>query len=365
MNVTRINNMSKINFSGKIIDAHAHIGKHDGINYTKQDLDVFVKSKLANNDEVEKIIVSDIDVLHGVKDEYKGNFDTFNLLKNDPHYEFLISCNPQKGNVCEIEKLYKSNLEKIVGLKFHPSIQNLELIDKKYEAYMDFATKNNLPCLFHSEVQTLADGKIDTQKILISDPQKIYELARKYSKTPVVMAHMGGGWAEAHDKAIDVLINSIKNGDANLYADVSWVDIDHPQTHIIKAIKMLNGIGEKDWSYGDQSFRLMFGTDIPLARFKNNNSDDSIKNYTKFVENIKSAIRNDKDLGINSEKIIEDLFYNNAQKLYKTSKTIPQNNILKPVICGILLLSSVFTACWFANKDNLNKNMPKIQNKSI
>ena len=49
MNVTRI---SYINFTGKIIDSHVHIGKHDGGDYRKNDLDIFVKSQLPNKDTV-------------------------------------------------------------------------------------------------------------------------------------------------------------------------------------------------------------------------------------------------------------------------------------------------------------------------
>lgn len=80
------------------------------------------------------------------------------------------------------------------------------------------------------------------------------------------------------------------------------------------------GIGEKDWKYGDQSFRLMFGTDAPLARFQQN---DAREVYSKFVDNIKSSIRNDKDLKPEAEKIIDDLFYNNAEKLYLSGKKNP------------------------------------------
>lgn len=102
------------------------------------------------------------------------------------------------------------------------------------------------------------------------------------------------------------------------YADVSWVDIDNAQTHIVKAIKRLKGIGEKDWKYGDQSYRLMFGTDAPLARFQG--EGDVRTTYSNFVDKIKTSIRNDKDLQPEAEKIIEDLFYNNAKKLYLSGK---------------------------------------------
>lgn len=345
-----VNTISLVNFTGKIIDAHVHIGKLDGEVNTKEKLDTFVKSNLPNKDTVEKMIVSDLDVLHSKKGEYEGNKAALELFKNNDKYALLASCNPKDGNIKNIKKLFKEFPDEFKGLKFHSAIQNLELSDKKYDTYMKFASKNNLPCLFHSQANTLEGGKIDPKSIHISDPQSIYALAKKFPKTPVVMAHMGAGWRESHDKAIDTLIESIKKGDANLYADVSWVDIDDAQTHIVKAIKRLKGIGENDWKHGDQSFRLMFGTDAPLARFKNDNAREV---YSKFVENIKTSIKNDKDLKADSEKIIDDLFYNNAKKLYLSSKKKSFFSTNKILIGAIALsLAGLAGYCIYSDKKN-------------
>ena len=323
----RVTSISSVNFICKIIDSHTHVGKHDGRVYTKQDLDVFVKSELPNKDTIEKMFVSDLDVLHSLKGEYEGNKDALEMFKDSNKYELFASCNPKDGDVSNIKRLFEENPNKFIGLKFHPDIQELELSDKKYEPYMEFASEKNLPCLFHSQVDLLKGGKLDINKTHISDPENIYSFAKKYPKTPVVMAHLGAGYNEAHDKTINVLVKAVKNGDANLYADISWVDIDaefknghKAKNHIIKAIKALKGIGDSTWEFGDQSYRLMFGTDAPLARFKEKDSKKSIQNYTKFVEDIKYAIKTDKDLAKDSDKIIEDLFYNNAKKLYLSAQ---------------------------------------------
>lgn len=344
----RVANISFLSFTGKIIDSHAHIGSHQGNNYSKSDLDVFVKSALPNKDTVEKMFVSDLDVLHSIKNEYEGNKAILEIFKDSSKYELFASTNPKIGNVDNIKKLFKENPDKFIGLKFHPDIQQLELSDKKYEPYMDFAKKKNLPCLFHSQVSLLDNGVLNPNLIHISDPENIYNLAKKYPKTPVVMAHMGAGYKESHDKAIDVLVQSIKNGDANLYADISWVDIDaetlnnhKTKDHIIKAIKRLKGIGDPSWNYGDQSYRLMFGTDAPLARFNDENPEKSIHNYTQFIEDIKYAIRNDKDLSIDSEKIIDDLFYNNAEKLYLVPKKKLKTKSKFVIISSIVVTSAI------------------------
>ena len=314
MNVTKI---SVVNFMGKIIDSHAHVGAHDGNIYKKKQLDVFVRSKLPNNDVVEKMIVSDLDVLHGLNNELEGNRAVLKIFKNNDRYALLASCNPKQGKISNIKKVFKENPQDFVGLKFHPDIQQLKLSDRRYESYMRFATKNNLPCLFHSQVELIEGGKVNPNLKHISDPENIYALAKKYPKTPVVMAHMGAGWNESHDKAIEILVEAVRKGDANLYADVSWVDIDNSHTHIVKAIKRLKGIGEKDWTYGDQSYRLMFGTDSPLSRFK---TDEAKRIYSDYVDAIKASIRIDEELKLEAEKIIEDLFYNNAKELYLTPR---------------------------------------------
>ena len=318
MNVTRVNAISRVSLRGQIIDSHAHVGTHNGKIMTKSDLDIFVRSKLPNNDNVEKIFVSNIDVIHGVSDEYLVNNDTIEMFKNDSKYELFASCNPRSGSISNIQKLYRENKGKFIGLKFHPLMQKLELTDARYEPYFNFAQKYKIPCLLHSEVNVDdKEGKLLREINKYSDPELIYNVAKKYKKIPFVMAHLGAGWNEAHDKAIDVMVQSIIHGDADLYADISWVDIDSGnKNHIIRAIKELKGIGKNDWKYGDQSYRLLFGTDAPIARFKEKTESESINNYNKFVEEIKIAIRNDPDLKKDSEKVIEDLFYNNAKKLY-------------------------------------------------
>lgn len=344
MYIRSINNQN-LSFMRNIIDSHTHIGNLNGKTYTKSQLDVFVKSKLPNDDTVEKMYVSNLDVLTSKIGEYEGNKQLLDNFKNSSEYELFLACSPKDGKVSNMENLIKENPNKFIGLKFHPTLQNLDVADAKYAPYLEFANKNKIPCLFHSAV-ALVDGKINPNVKDISDPESIYKLAKQYKETPVVMAHLGAGWQESHDKAIDVLLKSVKNGDANLYADISWVDIgwehcgnfnqnEHrTKEHILKAIKKLKGIGEKDWKYGDQSYRLMFGSDAPLDRFSN--EKDRLQEYTTFIDDIKFAIKNDKDLAPEADKIIDDLFYNNAKKLYskKLNLTSPKSNNIPKYLLG-------------------------------
>lgn len=323
-------NTCQLSFKARIIDVHAHVGKHIDTVYTKDMLDTFVKQPLPNNDTVERMIVSDTDTFKGTGlNEYDGNKKALQSFGNDKAYSFLASCCPKNGDVNNIDKLLKEFPNEFIGLKFHPNEIHLPVTDEKYRPYFEYANRHKLPCMFHTQVPVdgngrlyrLPDGTLDRTKLdPFGDPEAIYNAAKKYKDTPFILAHMGGGWNESHDRAIDVLVDSIRNGDANLYADISWVDIDapavdgrSPKDHIVKAIKKLKGIGEKDWTFGDQSHRLMFGTDAPISRFCENAARNS---YSKFVDEIKIAIRGDKDLAKDADKIIEDLFYNNAKKLF-------------------------------------------------
>ncbi len=366
-------NTCQLSFKAKLIDVHAHVGKHENVTYTKDMLDVFVKQPLPNNDTVEMMIVSDTDTFKGLVNEYDGNKKALQSFNNDKSYAFLASCSPKNGNVQNIQKLMNEFQGNFVGLKFHPNDNNLPVSDPKYEPYFEFANRNKIPCMFHTQVPVdnanggilfrLPDGSLDMSKLdQFSDPEAIYSVAKKYKDAPFVMAHMGGGWNESHDRAIDVLVESVKKGDANLYADISWVDIDAQNSakdHIVKAIKKLKGIGETDWTHGDQSFRLMFGTDAPIARFK---TDSARADYVKFVDDIKNAIRNDSDLAKNAEKIIEDLFYNNAKKLFFSIKSVTeaaQNSASKSggktgkIVAGIIgAIGIIGGGMYLSNKKN-------------
>lgn len=336
MNITKLTSRyTQLNFGTKIIDMHTHIGTHKDVTYTKSNLDVFVRQPLPNNDTVERMIVSDTDTFKGVAvNEYEGNKKALQSFNGDKSYAFLASCAPHKGDVKYIQQVMEEFPNDFVGLKFHPNDAKLPLTDTKYIPYFEFANKNKIPCVFHTHVPVapggvlhrLEDGTLDRTKLdPYSDPEALYLASKKYKDAPFVMAHMGSGWNESHQRGLEVLVEAARNGDANLYADISWVDIDakpivngrSPKDHIVQAIKKLKGIGDPTWDKGDQSFRLMFGTDAPIDRFYKSTAREA---YTKFVEEIKAAIRGDKDLAKDAEKIIEDLFYNNAKNLFFREK---------------------------------------------
>ena len=350
MNITSITSLnSKLNFRMNIIDMHTHLGHHMKSCSTKEQLDVFIRQPLPNNDTVEYMIVSDTDSFKGQGfNEYDGNKKALEELAGDNNYRLMAGCAPHNGDVEQVKRIINEHPNDFIGLKFHPKDANLSPLDAKYKPYFDFADEKELPCLFHTHVPVdnngrlvrTADGSVDTARLSQScDPQLIYEAAKKHPKTPFIMAHLGAGWNESHDRAIDVLVESVKKGDANLYADISWVDIGleggqpPEKTHIVKAIKSLMGIGDANWDKGDQSFRLMFGTDAPISRFayeENGRTKEHVRNqYSNFVDDIKNAICEDADLKPRANEIIENIFYNNAKKLFKLPD---KNNTVNQIV---------------------------------
>ena len=171
---------------------------------------------------------------------------------------------------------------------------------------MKLAEKYNKPCLFHSEV--LFDETGNILRNGVSDPDIIYETAKKFPNVPVILGHMGAGGDKAHKVGINTLLKSIENDDAKLYADLSWVDWDNPiKPNIIDVIdKLLHS------SKGDMTSRLLFGTDAPLGAF----GEKALKRqgaYDDNIRNIKNVIKN--NFGDDSNKLISRIFYRNSKKL--------------------------------------------------
>ena len=112
-------------------------------------------------------------------------------------------------------------IDKYVRIEYH--VENYKKRKEKnvYRHYIYEEKKDNLPCVFHSDVSIDETGNVADN---ISSPEAIYKAAKVYPEVPVVMAHMGAGNAKSHQNAIEVLLKSIDNNDAKLYVDLSWVD---------------------------------------------------------------------------------------------------------------------------------------------
>lgn len=358
--MTNISSIKRVAFKSRIIDTHAHIGNWEHKNYGVFCLDIFTDSKLKNGDIVEKILISNLDCIgrENVADEFNGNSRLLTLIKGNSKYAPYAVCQPNitRGNISLIKKLFVENPNSFIGLKFHPKEMCLSANNVAYDNYLKFAHKYNLPCLFHSDKSYDVDygfGNID-RRCEYSQPEQIYELAKRHKKVPVILGHMGGNTGKNCESAIDIIIDSIENSTANLYADISWVNADNSEkSDIIYAIKRL-----KNTSKGDRTDRLLFGSDAPLGRFgKNTNNLTPLESYQKVVDDVKNAIKRNFSQN-EAEEIIEKIFYKNANDLFFSKK---QTNLKKiPLYITFLLLTMGVIFGLVINKKQNNFSVPHL-----
>lgn len=269
----------------KYIDMHVHVGswRPDGI-YLKKDMLLDVMQK----NEVSAFCISNLDCIDmdsekvTPKSEIDGNLSLFDIFADIPQANFICVCEPNKGSAENIRKLLKDYPKKFVGLKMHPLCHQIPADSHLYDPYMTLAQEYNLPCLFHS-------GHIDCP---YSSPRLIYNLAKRHKSAAVILGHLSTGGISSKKEAIKLMKKSQDEG-ANLYADISWCDIDS----VIKAISKLG------------SDKIMFGSDSPLGIF----GDPS--HYLHFVDAVKKAVV--EQFPENAEDILEKVFYLNAKNLFK------------------------------------------------
>lgn len=335
-----------ISFKGKIIDSHVHIGKFGKDFFTQKNLDIFINSPLYNGDTIEKMIVSNASCIdtEGILNEIDGHKQLVKIVGNNPKIAAIAVCQPNltNGNTKFIEQIFKENPGRYVGLKFHPKSMQLAANDKRYDNYMRFADKHKLPCLFHSDrtYDMHYEGGYIGEKCNYSRPEQIYELARRHKNVPVILGHMGGNEGINTKAAVDAIVESIENNSANLYADISWVNADTAEKpDIIEAIKRL-----KSTSKGDKTDRLLFGTDAPIDRFGGQGEFGikPLEAYQKVIIDVKNSIRKafpQKE----ANKLIEKIFYKNAQDLFFSKKSTALNLKTKIIVSSAAVLGAVLT----------------------
>lgn len=324
----RVNSVNMVSFSGKIIDSHSHLGKWGSASYGMSSFDVFVNSPLANGDTVERFIVSNSSCIDndGILDELTGNKQLLSWISGNNKFVPLAVCQPNltHGDVSKIELLLKDNPNKFAGFKFHPKCMELAANDKAYDSYMVLAEKYSLPCLFHTDkTYDVQYPSGVSERCRYSRPELVYELAKRHKNVPVILAHMGGNDGANAKAAVDILVDSIENDTAKLYADISWVNPDtSDKSDIIEAIRRL-----KNTSKGDRTDRLLFGTDAPIGRFGGAGENGLLPKeaYSKVVADIKDSIRKSFPAQ-EANELMDKIFYKNAAELFFQKRFKPVNH---------------------------------------
>lgn len=384
----RIIPTKQLAFKANIIDAHVHRSSENclwnGTKFPTEKLDEFIKEPLTINvagetqtDNITRVLVSSIDGLAwdekqrqecgGIKSKLKpeelifakneldANLDMINKYKKDNFFAVMAVCQPTKtnGSANNIEQLIKSHPNTIFGLKFHPQDLMLNADSPLYDKYLELAKQEKLPCLFHSQVSVDYSKNPIVRKDIKnwSDPHYIYALAKRHPDVPIILGHMGAGSDLGHDDAIDVFKKSLKNKDAKLYVDISWVNFheDLPVERPNSIIEVIDNAKKNN-----ALDRILFGTDAPLGCYGEPHKLEKTKMtpkeaYELTVSRIKTAIKN--NYGAEADSIINKIFYENANELFfeKNWAKAPEKKTPKPIapiaigtICGVGIVTMLY-----------------------
>lgn len=277
-----------------IIDSHVHYGKNSpwGDFSPEYLLDIM-------GDDIDIAICSNLEGIEGLelKNEYDCNMDMLKVTRKYPKLKALAVCQP---NLTDDENVIRSLLEnypEFIGLKLHPECMRLPADSEKYDKYLRLAQEFEKPCLYHS-------GHIKSR---FSSPELIYKKAQEFPDVPIILGHLSTGPRGSHLRAIEIMLESIEQETATLYADVSWIDSSFTELsetledtlYLIEALK--------NTKKGDYTHRLMWASDAPVGE-RNQQRVLYLKNLNIFKKRVMEYF--------NDETLLDNLLSNNAKQLY-------------------------------------------------
>lgn len=274
-----------------IIDSHVHYGKNSPWGDFSPEFLLEIMGE-----EIDYAICSNLEGLYS-KNEYDCNMDMIDVAKKYPKLKALAVCEP---NLAEDESVIRSLLEKypeFIGLKLHPECMKLPADNEKYDKYLRLAQGFKKPCLYHS-------GHIKSR---FSSPELIYKKAKEFPDVPIILGHLSTGPRSSHERAIEILVESIEKETATLYADVSWVDSSFEQIGetLEDTLYLIERL--KNTKKGDYTHRLMWASDAPVGEV---NQDRVL--YLKSLNIFKKQVLEH----FNDEELLDNLLSGNAKKLY-------------------------------------------------
>ncbi|MBI1804657.1 MAG: amidohydrolase family protein [Ignavibacteriae bacterium] len=158
--------------------------------------------------------------------------------------------------------------------------------DKYYEPVYKLAKKFDVPVVFHT-----GDTYSTTAMLKYADPLTIDEVAVKHPDVTFVIAHCGNPWIESAAEVAYKNPNVYLDGSAFLIGN-SDIDSMKAEKYIVHPLAWIHG-------YVEDSTKLMFGTDWPLANMKST------------IAAFKRAI---------PRKDWRAVFYDNAARVFKFAK---------------------------------------------
>lgn len=204
-----------------IIDFHTHIGE-DIADSIHEKLDFEGLKKSMDKWGIDKSVVFPING-HGSLIE-----DSLEILEKSKEDDWIIPflrIDPKDISEDELNSLLDKGFK---GLKLHPRSQDFEIDNEDYFWIYEICDKRNLPILFHCSI-----------KEENSHPSRLFNVAAKFPKLNVVMAHYFG--------SNPILVEEAKKYN-NLYVDTSLHSTSLSRKRSVE-------------QYGFN--RLLFGSDIP------------------------------------------------------------------------------------------------------
>ncbi len=193
-----------------------------------------------------------------------NKFIAASVTDSNGRFTGLGTLHPDSGDIeADVKEIIDLGLK---GVKLHPDIQKFKIDDYRMLKIYELC-EGRLPILFHT-----GDSRYD-----FSNPNRLMPILDIYKNLTVIGAHFGGWsiWDEATER-LKGYKNFYVDCSSSLYAITSET-----------AKKLISAYGAD---------RVLFGTDYPMW-----NPEDEIERFLNI------------DL---TEKEREDIFYNNAAKLF-------------------------------------------------
>ena len=279
-----------------IIDSHVHWGKSLWGNFSPEYLLKII------GEDIDYAICSNLEGIDSpnFKNEKQCKEEMLAVSKKYPKLKPLLVCQPNLTDNAEIIRNFLENNSEFIGLKLHPECMKLPADSDKYDKYLKLAKEFDKPCLYHS-------GHIKSR---FSSPRLIYKKAQEFPDVPIILGHLSTGPKQSHIEAIKILLESIENGNANLYVDISWIDFAFEKLNDTyeDTIMLIDAL--KNTSKGDYTSRILWASDCPVGEF--NHAKES---YSKNLEIFKARVLEK----FADKKLLENILFNNAANLYKLS----------------------------------------------
>jgi len=261
----------------KIIDAHCHfdpvIEKESGLIIPKLGIDYTVsglQDGMAKAGIVHSVLIST---------RFQTNHHVRDLARKYPaRFSAAATLSRARGFAKSILELRKDLRRKsYVAIKFYLGYEKLNPLDKKWDRVYLLAQKYRIPIIFHT-----GDTLGPNAHLRFSHPLQLDELAVKFPKLKIVIAHLGNPWL------LDAAEVVYKN--PNVYADLSGFFIGEQKPDKYMLLRLDTAL-----SYCGTA-RIFFGTDYPLIRQAD---------YVPFVKKLHIG-----------KKQLADVLFNNANRLY-------------------------------------------------